>query len=1075
MKHFFTKLMVCALAYTGSAAQADAAAWTGSGTLADPYIVSKIADLEAIESQLPTSNHFMGVYFRQTADIDASGASSSFAGIAQGNDTTYNFAGIYDGGGFAIHNLKIDGVKYDTSGKAVSSGSNTVSGLFGNVGPAGVVKNLTMASDCSFTAFRIVGSIAGKNRGRIENCRNYAPVTAISNYAGGIAAQGIGEQSVITSCYNAGTVKVGLYGGGGIAAGSEGKVTYCQNDGDVLATFVNIYKEAGKQYQAGGIVSTEGQYSYIAFNINTGNVYATYMAGGITSATPTYGASLEGNINYGSITYSYPGTNYIGAIIGTECNRNVSMLNNYFDRQIGYYEGVGTTSHVGVEGLTTAELTSGKPLAGLDSTLYDWQPGLYPVLASFKSEPQAVINRSIIVQQPQTDYNVFYFQNPATLSGATFSLAQGTAFSIAGGKLSVAASADLTTADTLLATVGSYTKRLPLRSVSYGSLFEGEGTEASPYLIKTAADMQTIATLSNTNNINFKGDFFKVVNDIDFGTAVYEPIAVGGSNFQADFDGNGKKIQNVNFTISGSNGYRALFGNVGQHARIHDVVLQSGTLSSYRGTAGIGGKVCGVIDNCENHATITNTKSNGFGGIAGMVWSGGRVSNCRNYADLSVSGTFLGGIAYYVNPEGVVENCVNYGSLSSTKGSVGGIVGENDGRLSGCVNYGDINSSSSLGGIAYTNDYNAVFENCVNYGNVTADSTKAAGNTVGGIVAVTVWTEGTTKTFSGCANYGKLSSKGNLGGIVGRAQPGIVIADCANYGDLRTFDNSTGTMVGGIAGNIETKEGHTNIVKRCFNGGNIVANISYVGGIVGSLNSEISDCYNLGSVSGSSLVGGIAGAAASSTASIKGVYSAGTSTGGNIVGASVGSVADAWYDSSVCSASATDPAAVKGVSTRELTATQISGSYTLTTGMYPTLTSLSDSVAANWFAATVLPAEGESLQQVKTALTIGTPAQTVWTSSDDLSISGNTVTPQGTGAAWLTKTWGNFSRTYQLFLSGGTGIQGTTAQKAVKTVEYYDLNGCRTSQPASGVSVRITRYQDGTTTVSKVLKAGSIN
>ena len=193
-------LLTCTIA---AAATVGAASWSGAGTAANPYLVTSVADLEAINAGLTATNSYYGKYFKQTVDIDVTADSSTFAGIGQGNNTKIQFAGTYDGNGKAIHNLKIDGVVYDESGKAVLKTSNSVAGLFGFISANGTVKNLTIASDCSFKAFRIVGAVAGKSYGRIENCYNYAPVTAISNAAGGIVGQSADTTSRVLNCYNA--------------------------------------------------------------------------------------------------------------------------------------------------------------------------------------------------------------------------------------------------------------------------------------------------------------------------------------------------------------------------------------------------------------------------------------------------------------------------------------------------------------------------------------------------------------------------------------------------------------------------------------------------------------------------------------------------------------------------------------------------------------------------------------------------------------------------------------------------------------------------------------------------------
>lgn len=1062
--------LICTL-LGASAIHSNAASWEGAGTAANPYKITTVADLEALNEGLTASNSYYGKYFLQTADIDATAGGSTFAGIGQGNNTSVTFAGTYDGGGKSIHNLKIDGIVYDTNGKADQKTSNVTAGLFGFISANGTVKNLTIASDCSFKAFRIVGSVAGKCYGRIENCYNYAPVVAVSNAAGGIVGQAADSASAIYGCYNAGKVAVGFNTVGGIAGTTEGHLAYCQNDGDVAAEFVNSYKAAGQQYAAGGIVGSMGQYATVSYNINTGNVTGTYVVGGITSATPMYGSTLVGNINYGAVSYQYAGANSIGSIIGSESNRDCLLRHNYFDKQIGYYDGVGTASHVGVDGLTTTRLTDGRALDGLDSTKYDWTAGVYPVLAQFKDQAAAKANRAIVAYLNDSE-NIQAISSSATLSkAATWTLRKGTAFSLADGTLTVGTHTSLAETDTLVGTIGNQTKALLLRSLNYSTQFDGDGTEASPFLIKSAADMALLSTLTNTHHITFEGNSFKVFNDLDFDGTEYAPVAVDGNNFKGSFDGGGKQFKNVNFTISGTSGYRALFGNVGKEGSVRNIVLASGTLSSYRGTAGIAGKVYGTVDNCENHAVMANTKSGGNGGIAGMVWSGGKVSNCRNYTNHESVRTYLGGVVYYVDQDGVVEGCYNYGNLTSTLGTAAGIAASCNGTVRNCVNYGSVTCPSTLSGIVAMLDGNGLVENCVNYGDMIPDTLKMSAS-IGGIVASSLYTEGTTNVIKGCSNYGNLTAKGNVGGIVGKAQPGIVIEGCANYGKITGLASESYSMGGGIAGNIETRANSTNRISRCLNAGDIDADFDYVGGIVGSLNAELSDCHNIASVSGKSRVGGIAGAAAS-TATISGVYSAGTVSGddattGNIAGSCTATVTGAYFDSTIGTSHSADAATVKGVDTKALCSITPSAAYINTTGSYPTLSLLADSAAANFFAATVLTADGEPYADVKSPLTIGAPTGTLWTSSANLTVDGNTVNITADGEAWLTKTFGNFAKTYNLHVTANSGIGSISVPKTIATETYYDLQGHRLTSP-SGVVVKVVRYSDGTTSAVKAM------
>ena len=72
------------------------------------------------------------------------------------------------------------------------------------------------------------------------------------------------------------------------------------------------------------------------------------------------------------------------------------------------------------------------------------------------------------------------------------------------------------------------------------------------------------------------------------------------------------------------------------------------------------------------------------------------------------------------------------------------------------------------------------------------------------------------------------------------------------------------------------------------------------------------------------------------------------------------------------------------------------------------------------------------------------------------------------GEAWLTKTFGNFAKTYNLHVTANSGIGSISVQKTIATETYYDLQGHRLTSP-TGVVVKVVRYSDGTTSAVKAM------
>ncbi len=98
-----------------------------------------------------------------------------------------------------------------------------------------------------------------------------------------------------------------------------------------------------------------------------------------------------------------------------------------------------------------------------------------------------------------------------------------------------------------------------------------------------------------------------------------------------------------------------------------------------------------------------------------------------------------------------------------------------------------------------------------------------------------------------------------------------------------------GHQLGGVVGGIGNSVGNVTITN-CYNAGSVIGSSSYTGGIIGSAssNATIINCYNTGIISGSSYVGGVVGSGGSNT-TIKNCYNTGAVTGsGSYVGGVVG-------------------------------------------------------------------------------------------------------------------------------------------------------------------------------------------
>ena len=129
---------------------------------------------------------------------------------------------------------------------------------------------------------------------------------------------------------------------------------------------------------------------------------------------------------------------------------------------------------------------------------------------------------------------------------------------------------------------------------------------------------------------------------------------------------------------------------------------------------------------------------------------------------------------------------------------------------------------------------------------------------------------------------GSTSSSVTFLGAVAKWSNGADFIDCHNGADVYA-----GGYAGGIVG---TVRGGDSVIGGCYNDGDIVGKSSAIGGIVGHLASSgntkvlVENCYNVGSVSGSTNVGGIVGQAQDGHI-IRNCYNAASVTSKNANGA----------------------------------------------------------------------------------------------------------------------------------------------------------------------------------------------
>lgn len=341
--------------------------------------------------------------------------------------------------------------------------------------------------------------------------------------------------------------------------------------------------------------------------------------------------------------------------------------------------------------------------------------------------------------------------------------------------------------------------------------WEGNGTENSPYLLKTASDIEALRDKVNTEGFSFENTYFQLTADITLPTG-WKPIGVtkdgrkdlkNGENlnaFSGIFDGN-------NHTVIVPEGGLPLFGYV-RNTRIRNLNIYGKKIAGYglvNNFEGVGLSGTAVeIDNVTLKSGSSTLKS----GLLGANKTVSGYSGCSSAFEATVRNC-------------TIEKDVVIG-YDRNENEIGAIAGRMQGTVEDCVSYAIVYGTSYVGGIIGTRDNamgNCSVIGCKFYGTVEA-SGEVAGGIVGGGYDNSTAPNGCKITINSCSSEGSITGSDKVGGILG--------------GDLyvaQTWNNCTYTFKNNsFTGKVQATK----------------ADAAYVGGIIGfydSLN-RIDDITN---------------------------------------------------------------------------------------------------------------------------------------------------------------------------------------------------------------------------------------
>ena len=272
----------------------------------------------------------------------------------------------------------------------------------------------------------------------------------------------------------------------------------------------------------------------------------------------------------------------------------------------------------------------------------------------------------------------------------------------------------------------------------------GKGTEAEPFVLKTAEHLAWFRDYVNEGHPSAWAKIADDVQEIDMSTVCHKadtekqvaelswnPIGNSDISYQGTFDGNGKTIRNL--YINATSDYAGFFGYAGKGS-IKNITFDNAKVNSTGWFTGIlAGEVNSYI--VENIKTLANCSVEGkekVGGIAGIA--SGIISNCENHAEVKGTASLGGILGMYYGLDNSITSCANYGAVTGTDCQVGGMVGFfGSGIIQNSANYGDVTGTFYVGNlIGNANKCN--LNNVLSTGNITATSyTVYAGLLVGRI------------------------------------------------------------------------------------------------------------------------------------------------------------------------------------------------------------------------------------------------------------------------------------------------------------------------------------------------------
>ena len=775
---------------------------TGSGKVADPYLVKSYKDLQSIAQATESGNSLAGVYFKLANDLSLESVSPA-SYVAIGN-AACPFNGVFDGDGKTISNLIIDGLGF----------LNT--GLFGSIGADGVVKNLNF-NRCAVTSMGDnVGIVAGESAGTVSGVNITSSVVDCNGEIGGGVVGYLSAKSVVENCSFSGSLTTSGSIGGISGEAVEATIRNCHVKANIT---VDAYTSVNYNRQCGGILGTGMRNCvvtdcYVSGTITdkvgyafTGGVCA-YLSGSevgrcfntapISAKRAVMGSQQnpdEGDVHTAGIV-GYISDSRLhdcynsGTIIKAEKSNNTGGVVGYLG--VGYSTtGSSPTVMINVSDIQNC-YNSGQIL----STSVETHKGIYGssfISTSYKGEsPEEKCIRNCYYDTQIMGMNHDLYGKttreltsalPAGFDSSVWTSKTGSYPVLATGAGTV--TQDLSAAPLTLRALDNSNKVkvefdvAASRNVGWALSYDEEAGETAT---------ETAALKLNGNKVTVKDKYsvsvVQAMSSDNWGLKLYRLSIV-----PKVFDGEG--IADDPYLIKTAEDFKKLNEAVGVYGQTHegDYFAMANDID-FKGDAsfmGVGthttGEFRGAFDG-RNHSVkgmkidagtydadgkaIANPNQPPYTGLFGIVGENGSVKNLTVAAENEFMFYQYGGPIAGLN-NGLIENCRNYADINVISSYCGGVAGVNydNGVITKCYNSGNIDYGvSNTGGITGYNRPGGRIEYCQNDGNVlnravNVAQVKTKQNTAGGVVGYNYGVVGN------CVNNGMVRAFNTVGGIAG--------------------------------------------------------------------------------------------------------------------------------------------------------------------------------------------------------------------------------------------------------------------------------------------------------------------